>query len=199
MFGIPIYALQETVDDLKKRIPGCAYAAFNILKKGTYHVVNVGSVEYLVKPVEVNHDVPCVGFDITKRNRIHEDETRIFFATDFSSLKDEACFVKNLHQKVYDAIYIEANNTLNPTDFLDVYFPEEGKKEPRDAFHRMRSFHNHSNVDYIMSLFSRAGYSEENKFTEPVTLLHKSSYYYPEHPERVVELCKMVKITNPLY
>ncbi len=199
MQGIPIYALEETINKLKTD-PKYTYMAFNYLVKGVHHVIHAGNYDYYVLAEAVNHDVPCVGFDIIRRDRISAtDEKRIFFATDFHTLKHEDRFIKNLRDKVYDAIYIEANNTLNPTDFMDIHFPEEGEKQPRDAFHRERSYHNHANVDYIRSLFVRAGYSEDNKFTEPVTLLHKSSYYYSFNPERVVELCKMVKITNPLY
>lgn len=198
MTGLPIYALEATAEKLMKD-PRFAYTAFNLIKAGEPIVVYASSVEYHVVPFDVNHDVPCVGFDITKRNRILEDETRIFWATDFNTLGYENGFIDNLRKKVYDAIYIEANNTLNQTDFMDVFFPEEGAKEPRDAFHRSRSFNTHCNVDYLIHLFTRAGYSERKKFTEPVTLLHKSSYYYPQNPDRVVDLCKMVNIINPLY
>lgn len=198
MFGMPIYALPFTIDKLQDD-PRFAYTAFTPLTLMKPTVINVGTVSYYVKAVPVKHDVPCVSFDIRKVCNETGDETRIFFGTDFSGISDEALFIAQLRDKIYDAIYIEANNTLNQQDFLDIYFPAEGEKEPKDAFHRTRSFNSHANVDYISHLFREAGYSEENKFTEPVTLLHKSSYYYPQNPERVVELCKMVKITNPLY
>lgn len=198
VFGLPFYALKETAEALQKK-PEYSYTAFQVLEtKNKYQFIN-NEHTYLISPVEMNHDVPCVGFDITRTNTETFEESRIFFATDFNSFEDEQRFVRNLKNKVYDAIYIEANNTLNPADFMDVYFPEEGEKAPRDEFHRRRSYQNHSNVDYILGLFKQAGYNEENKFTEPVTLLHKSSYYYPQNPERVVELCKTVKITNPVY
>ena len=198
MSGMPIYALPETIEKLQENMR-FAYTAFTPLERFKEVVIPTPDATYYVVPIPVNHDAPCVAFDIRKVSKESFDEERIFFGTDFNTLGEEGEFVRHLKDKTYDAIFIEANNTLNETDFLDVYFPEDGKKEPKDAFHRLRSFRNHSNVDYIRSLFSKAGYSEFNKFTEPVTLLHKSSYYYPQNPERVVELCKMVKITNPLY
>lgn len=198
MFGMPIYALPETITKLQSDMR-FAYTAFTPLERLKAVLINTTDATYYVLPVPVKHDAPCVSFDISKVCHDTMQTERIFFGTDFNKIEDETTFVKFLKDKVYDAIYIEANNTLNETDFMDIHFPEEGQKEPKDAFHRLRSFQNHSNVGYIMSLFERADYSEFNKFTEPVTLLHKSSTYYPQNPKRVVELCKMVKITNPLY
>lgn len=198
MFGMPIYALQATIDKLQMDAR-FAYTAFSVVQEHKTIVINVDNVSYYVNPLPVDHDAPCVSYDITKVCNETGAESRIFFGTDFVKIVDEDAFVNSLRDKVYDAIYIEANNTLNPTDFLDIYFPDGDDKQPKDAFHRTRSYQNHSNVDYIMSLFTRAGYSEENKFTEPITLLHKSSYYYPQNPERIVEFCKIAKITNPLY
>ena len=65
MLGIPIYALQSTVDKLRED-PRFAYTAFNIISEGVIPVIYVGSYEYHVIPVGVNHDAPCVGFDITR-------------------------------------------------------------------------------------------------------------------------------------
>lgn len=198
MLGMPIYALPETIEKLQTDMR-FAYTSFTPMERLVDVEIHVGPATYYVVPIPVKHDAPCVAFDILKVCSETGEQSRIFFGTDFNALQYEDVFIAKLKSKVYDAIYIEANNTLNETDFMDVYFPEEGTKEPRDAFHRLRSFRNHANVDYIRSLFSAAGYSEFNKFTEPVTLLHKSSHYYPQNPARVVELCKMVKIVNPIH
>ena len=198
MQGLPIYALPKTIEMLQKQ-PRFMYTAFTPLTFGEAVTIKHNGYTYYVKPVPVKHDVPCTAFDITKWGEDVGGFERIFFGTDFNTIVDEELFINELRNKSYDAIYIEANNTLNPTDFFDVYFPEEGEKTPKDAFHRSRSFQNHANVDYIASLFIRAGYSEDNKFTEPVRLLHKSSFYYSYNPERVVNLCKIAKIVNPIH
>lgn len=193
--GMQIFAIQQTIDALRKNIK-YAYTIFNEIEDEKFYRVLSKTHEYVFRPVKVNHDAPCVAFDITRRSLDATESERIFFATDFNSFTDEARFVKNLKDKVYEALYIEANNTLNPADFVDIYFSDGAL--PKDEFHRRRSFQTHCNVDYLISLFKRAGYSPDNKFTEPVTLLHKSSSYYAFNPERVVELCKMVKIVNPI-
>ena len=196
--GLQVYAIQYTIETLRRNMK-YAYMVFNEIEDEKFYKVLSDTHEYVFRPVKVNHDVPCVGYDITRRDFDGMESKRIFFATDFNTLTDEARFVKNLKDKVYDAIYIEANNTLCAGDFMDVYFnDDEIVKLPKDEFHRRRSFQTHCNVDYLISLFRRAGYSPENRFTEPVTLLHKSSTYYAYNPERVVELCKMVKIVNPI-
>lgn len=187
--GKLIYCTVETADKLAEKFP---YVAFNIVKTGKR--LDVG--DYHVVPFEVKHDAPCVGFEVFSKDY----SEHILFATDFNAFEEETekRFVDFLKDKRFDAIYIECNNTLNPADFHDVYF-HEGDKPPRDEFHRRKSFQNHCNVDYLISLFKRAGYSEENRFAEPVTLLHKSSRYYQQHVERLVELAKICNVVNPFY
>lgn len=162
------------------------------------HILITGSLNrvadrYVVKPLELIHDAPCVGYDIA--NCV--DSTRILFCTDFNRFADEAYIIKNLKDKVYDAIYIECNNTLDPTSLMDVWFCYGD--EPKDEFHRRKSLKNHCSATYLASLFGRAGYNENNRFTEPVTLLHKSSYYYQNNQTELVKLCKIANIINPLY
>jgi hypothetical protein len=195
MAGLPTYALPETIEKLQA-MPRFAYTPFTPVTVGRSTVIRSGEITYYVSPVAVKHDAPCVAYDIAKVCAEVGTMERIFFGTDFSKIVDEKAFIKHLADKTYDALYIEANNTLDPTNFIDVFFHED--KPPKDSFHRERSYNNHTNVDYLIWLFREAGYSEWLKFSEPVTLLHKSSYYYPQNPERVVELCKMVNIRNPI-
>lgn len=189
MGGKPIYCTQETADKLADKWP---YVAFNIIDAPL--IFENGDVRYYVKPYHLKHDAPCVGFEIQRG-----DGGVIFYATDFNEIMNEEVFVRNLRLREYDAIYIECNNTLSPVDFHDVYFHAEDEKPPRDEFHRRKSFQNHCNADYLISLFRRAGYSEQNRFAEPVTLLHKSSFYYQKNVERIAELAKICNVINPLY
>lgn len=193
MGGRPVYCTQETASKLFAKFP---YVAFNIIEPDVTFKVKDSMNTYFITPVLLKHDAPCVGFEIVRTGGY--DDKRIFFATDFNEMVDEETFVRKLKRKEYDAIYIECSNTLNPADFYDVYF-HEGDKPPKDEFHRRKSFQNHCNVDYLVGLFTRAGYSAENRYTEPVTLLHKSSYYYMQHVERIAELSKIAFITNPMY
>ena len=185
--GLPVYCTQETADKLVEKFP---YVAFNIIEPGkrldleTYHVV----------PFLLNHDAPCVGYEVFN----NDYSECILFATDFNSFETETekRFIRKLKNKEYDALYIECNNTLTAGDFDDVYFGEG--KPPRDEFHRRKSFQNHCNVGYLRSLFERAGYSATNRYAEPVTLLHKSSFYYQQNVDSIVELCKVANVINPL-
>lgn len=136
-----------------------------------------------MRPINVKHDIPCIGFDIT-----HDGE-RILYATDFNAFREE------IDVRDYTALYLECNNTLTPEDFADLYFTEE---KPKDEFHRRKSYHNHCNVGYLRMLFERAGFSEDNPCDIPLTLLHKSTYYYHAHPEEIVKLCKIANVQNPL-
>lgn len=189
--GLPIYCTQATVDKMRAKFP---YTAFNLLEPNQQ--INIGTCEgqYIITPVEVTHDAPCVGFNIVRIADLDRDEEAIFFATDFNSIVCESWFIDCLRSKVFDALYIECNNTLMPGDFDDVYF---GETVPKDEFHRRKSYENHCNVGYLISLFKRAGYNETNRFTEPVTLLHKSSYYYSQNAKRIAELCLIANIINP--
>lgn len=198
MVGLPIYAMPETIDILKG-MPRFTYMPFTPLNVDRPTLIRAEDNDYYVSVVPLKHDVPCVGFDIARINLLTTKTERIFFATDFNAIKNETGFIRSLRDKHYDAIYIEANNTLNPADFIEVFFQEDGESKPKNSFHRERSFRTHANVDYLIHLFTKAGYSETNRFTEPVTLLHKSSYYYPQNPERIVELCKIAKIVNPIH
>lgn len=191
--GLPIYCLQETADKLMEKYP---YTAFNTVEPNKQVEICTLFSKYIIIPKLMRHDAPCVGYDIT---RIEDDVpyARIFFATDFNSMVDEDDFIRALRDKRYDAIYIECNNTLSAGDFHDVYFGEG--KPPKDEFHRRKSYENHCNIGYLITLFNKAGYNETNRFTEPVTLLHKSSYYYAKNPNRVATLCKIANVVNPLF
>jgi hypothetical protein len=184
--GLPVYCTQATADRLAVKFP---YVAFNVIPYDGFFNVE----EYRIEAVRLKHDAPCVGFDI-----MHGDE-RIFFATDFNEIVCDTWFVRNLKNKRYDAVYIECNNTLSPADFFDVYFHDEDSKPPKDEFHRRKSFQNHCNADYLIGLFTQAGYTAENRFAEPITLLHKSSFYYLKDVSRIAELCKIANVKNPMY
>lgn len=185
--GLPVYALPETAERLiRTKYP---YIAFSELSP--YEQVFVKDYQYIIQPILLKHDVPCVGFDITR-----SDYVRILWATDFNAFVDEDSIIQSLKDKVYDHIYIECNNTLSPIDMLRLDYPED-EKEPKEAFHMTRSFRNHCNADYLIGLFTRAGYSEHNRFTEPVTLLHKSTYYYQSNVNRIGKLMKIINVTNP--
>lgn len=187
--GMPIYATAETAQRLlDTKFPYLTFSVFNMEEALCINE------RYYVFPVPLNHDVPCVGFDITDV----ETYTRILYATDFNSFVDESYIIGLLQEKKFDALYMECNNTLDVTSFHDVYFPENGVP-PKDAFHRKKSFENHCNASYLESLFRRAGYNESNRFTEPVTLLHKSSYYYQHDQTKLVALAKIANITNILF
>lgn len=193
--SVPIYCTAETGSRLLQgKFP---YFTFNRMPNGAI-VLEMNGVFYMIMTWLLKHDAPCVGYDITKLSECGENE-RIFFATDFNAIVDEERFVGQLKDKTFDALYIECNNTLTPADFHDVYFPEEGTDLPRDEFHRRKSYENHCNVNYLISLFQRAGYSPIRRFTEPVTLLHKSSYYYMRNVERIADLVAIANVKNPLY
>lgn len=187
--GIPIYAGRATSEAIAQKWP---FLAVNILEceddglpNPTYRLPYDATPgdEYFVRPINVKHDVPCIGFDIT-----HDGE-RILYATDFNAFREE------IDVRDYTALYLECNNTLTPEDFADLYFTEE---KPKDEFHRRKSYHNHCNVGYLRMLFERAGFSEDNPCDIPLTLLHKSTYYYHAHPEELVKLCKIANVQNPL-
>lgn len=194
-----LFCLHETAEKLYAKNP---YITPNCIIPGRAVPIFVpqdgvtADAEYTVLPINVKHDAPCVGFDISKQIYGGEVE-RILFTTDFNSIVDEMSVVRALREKRYDEVYIECNNTICYDDLIDVYFPADGEKPPKDEFHRRRSYENHCNVGYLISLFERAGYSEQNRFTEPVTLLHKSSFYYHQNVERIVDLCKIANIRNP--
>ena len=186
MGGLPVYCTQTTADALREKFP---YVAFNVCVENDNFYVG----DYSVHLSPLKHDASCIAFDILNT----KTEKRIYWASDFSEIINVEHFIIFLRSKAFDAIYIECNNTLSPADFADVYFYDE--KPPRDEFHRRRSFHNHCNADYLISLFQRAGYSTQNRCETPVTLLHKSSYYYLQNVERIAELAKICNVINPLY
>lgn len=191
-----LYCLHETAEQLRKKNP---YLSPTEVTPGQSIVIcdGVGKGMYNVTPFSVNHDCPCVGYDIIRRgHRSGEHEKRILFATDFSSIVDEAYIVDGLRARMYDAVYIECNNTLGYNDFIDIYFPEADEQVPKDDFHRRRSYQNHCNAGYLIGLFKKAGYSERNRFPNPVTLLHKSSFYYLSNVDYIVELDKVANIVN---
>jgi len=187
--GLAVFATEKTQKALLEKHP---YVTFNTIEPN--EVLRFDG--YVIRVVPLKHDVECMGFEIYSL----ETQEKIFFATDFNEIVDETTFINSLKWKNYNALYIECNNTLSAVDFVDELFTEAfGTSVPKDSFHKNRSFRNHSNADYITSLFERAGYSENNRFTEPVHLLHKSKTYYPHAPEKIVKLCKIANIINPIY
>lgn len=194
MVGMSVFCSELCAMKLKEKHP---YMQLNIMKENFMYGFSDGDCTYYVTSKGLKHDAPCVGFDITKVKEGEMPE-RIFFATDFNEIVERDWFVRQLRNKEFDALYIECNNTLSILDFNDVYFVDENEKPPKDEFHRRKSFENHCNVEYLIELFEDAGYSAENRFTEPVTLLHKSSYYYLNNIDRIVELTRIANIINPL-
>ena len=182
--GLPVYCTQATADNLSDKFP---YVVFNIFTD----TFSVGRYNVLAYPLV--HDAPCVAFDIIDT----DTDKRILWASDFSRIEHDSIIVARFRNCNYDAIYIECNNTLNVSAFADIYFYDD--KPPRDEFHRRRSFKNHCNADYLISLFKRAGYSGQNRCATPVTLLHKSSYYYQHNVARIAELTKICNVINPFY
>lgn len=181
--GLPLYCTQETYNTLKSS-GRFAYLEPSIIEPFVKYRFEFSGDEFYVTAIPLKHDVPCVGFDI------EHDGERVFFATDFNEILDPDFDVRN-----YTEIFIECNNTLAPSDIEELHFFED--KAPKDAHHRAKSFNNHCNVNYLMSLFTRAGFSESNKCETPVTLLHRSSYYYMTYWERIIELCKVANVRNP--
>ena len=181
--GIPIYCTRETYNAMQAS-GKFAYLEPSIIEPFTKYRFDFDGEVFYITAIPLKHDVPCVGFDI------EHDGERIFFATDFNEIFDPDFDVRN-----YTALYIECNNTLAPSDIEELHFFEDSA--PKDAHHRSKSFNNHCNVSYLMSLFTRAGFNEDNKYENPVTLLHRSSYYYMTYWERIIELCKIANVRNP--
>lgn len=180
--GIPLYCTQETYDALK-RTGKFAYLEPSIIEPNVKYRFDLSGEIFYVTAIRLKHDVSCVGYDI------EHDGERIFFGTDFSEIIDD------FDVRDYTEIFIECNNTLTISDMYAIDFDEE---KPKDAFHRNRSYHNHCNINYLMSLFTRAGFSEDNPCDIPVTLLHRSSYYYWTNASRIEKLCNIANIVNPL-
>ncbi len=199
--GLPIYCTYEVGAKVCEKWP---YIALHPVDKDKTFEYETTRAIYRITPISVNHDAPCVAFDIHKfpdnipvvLGAYDSSPKRILFATDFSSFDSDERIVFMLQDKLYDAMYIECNNTLSVADLADIYV-HEGDKPPKDEFHRRKSFRNHCSVDYLIQLFERAGYSEDNPCPIPTVLLHKSSYYYGAHPERLEALCRIANILNP--
>lgn len=191
--GLPTYCTPETADRLAQKWP---FLAFSSLTPGDVKVLCSNEFQYTIKIIPLRHDVPCVGFEIQRcaRSEYAEPQT-ILWLTDFNEIVDEKYIIRALRDKRFDHIYIECNNTLSTGDMMDLFFTDE---VPRDEFHRRKSYQNHCNVEYLIGLFTRAGYTPDRRYELPVTLLHKSSYYYLNHSERIVELCKLANVINPL-
>ena len=193
--GIPLYATAATAAKLQEKWP---YMGFNILTPNDPLTLRRGvGATYYVIPIELKHDVPCVGFDITCVPD-RGDETRILWLTDFCQIVNEEVVIENLRKRVYDHVYIECNNTLTQTDILDCYISDDDTPLPRDEYHRRKSFQNHCNISYLESLFTRAGFTKEKRYVDPVTLIHKSTYYYHANVERLLTLCTIANVINPL-
>lgn len=173
--GFPIYMTEPTANALLKKY---CYTRVRLLSIDWWYDIG----KYKVRPIELKHDVPCVGYDIK-----NDKGERILFATDFNSI------ITPIDVRDYTALYLECNNTLNVTDLQDAYF---GETLPKDEFHRRKSFANHCNVDYLVSLFERAGFSEQNPCKIPLTLLHKSSYYYGANLDKLNKLTAIANVCN---
>jgi len=181
-FGFPIYCSEHTAKKLGEKYEP---HKFNIIEPDHPFVLNTVQGWYTIRPLELQHDVPCLGFDIERRG-----DGRILFATDFYRIKSGICLAD------YDALYIECNNTLSEGNMLAVFF---GDDPPKDAFHRKKSYQNHCNVSYLIGLLKKQGYSKENRYEKPITLLHKSSFYYEANIERISELIEIANVINPNY
>lgn len=196
--GIPLYATAETAAKLQEKWP---YMRFNILTPNEVLEMKRGDgTTYYVKPVEVVHDAPCVGFDITCVPS-DGDEKRILWLTDFCRIteSEEPTIIYNLRKRAYDRVFIECNNTLTLIDLLDCYIADDDDTPlPRDEYHRRKSYQNHCNVSYVEKLFRLAGFNEEKKYVDPVMFIHKSSYYYHSNVSTIARLCKFINISNPL-
>lgn len=193
--GIPLYATAATAAKLQEKWP---YMRFNILTPNDPMTLRQATgATYYVTPIEVKHDVPCVGFDITCVPDVG-DETRILWLTDFNSIVPEQVVVDNLRKRVYDHVYIECNNTLSSIDLLDCYISDDDTPLPRDEYHRRKSYQNHCNACYLESLFKRAGFTQDRRYADPVTLIHKSSYYYHANVELIANICSIANVVNPL-
>lgn len=143
-------------------------------------------IRYEIRPITLVHDITCVGYDITAISRSRS--RRMLYATDFRE------FAEPVMLAGYDCLYLECNNTLRPSDISETYL---GDDRPKDSFHRQRSWSNHCNVHYLIDLFRRAGFSERKPCDVPLTLLHKSSYYYDAHPDDLRVLRKIANVMNP--
>ena len=160
--GIPCYTTPEIAERLSAKFP---FMQFQTLRADGPNVLVLADRQYTITPVALKHDVPCVGFDIKCESE------RILYATDFSQIVDPV----NLSD--YTQLFLECNNTLDYADMSELFFDDT---VPRDEFHRRRSFYNHCNVSYLRSLIVR-----DKAFDVPLTLMHKSSYYYEKHPEKI--------------
>jgi hypothetical protein len=188
--GLPIYCSTAAADTLNIKYS----ITFNAFESGDILSQKNGEYQYRIEVIELKHDAPCHGFDITRFKNGALD-SRILWLTDFNTIVDEEIIIERLREGVYTHLYVECNNTLTLEDINEIYI---GDEIPKDEFHRRKSFQNHCNVQYLIKLFSRAGFSNENRCNVPLTLLHKSSYYYTYNPERIVELCLIANVKNPL-
>lgn len=176
--GLSIASAETVIDSMEKQFP---YTDFTRLRCDKTYKFRLNGSDYFIRLVRLQHDAACVGYDITC------DGERVLFATDFVEILDEI----NLND--YTALYLECNNTLDHTDLTDIYFTEDAK--PKDEFHRRRSYRNHCNADYLIGLIERSGGIGDI----PLTLLHKSSYYYNAHPEKIERLCEIANVVNPVF
>lgn len=198
--GVPIMCLPETADALREKFP---YTAFNVIEP--YQEIalecnnNNNNNRYYIQILPVVHDVPCMGFVISKQ--VGSTFNRILYLTDFSRLAQETehFVTQYLRDKLLDHVFIECNNTLLPGDMLDCYVNFEGSDSarPKDDYHRRRSLRNHCSASYLIDLFRNAGYAEDNSCSVPVTLLHKSQSYYGANPKLIDTLSRVANITNP--
>lgn len=160
------------------------------------------NIHYEIQPVEMEHDVPCLGWYVTKWNGGTVE--RIFFATDFVAFKfneDYTRFKNYLREGVLDAIYIEGNHSLSVADLVDVFFGEDENGEPvvpKDEFHRRRCLRAHCSLGWLIHTLEEAGFAEDRRCMIPITLLHKSKSYYANNPDTIIKLAKIANIQNPL-
>lgn len=158
--------------------------------------LDFGDGRYKIATIQLRHDVPCVGFDITYTPRLLDKKTRILWLSDFSRIIDAKHIEWCLKAEVYDELFIECNNTLSMDDMLEDMFADQ-PADPTESRHKERAFNTHFSAAKMLSLFRSAGFSEEKPCPVPLTLLHKSSKYYDSNAEVISKLCKIANVQNP--
>lgn len=193
---LPDYPLQqilctEEVAEQVKKVH--SYARF---KTDLNFRLDFGDGCYEISTVRLRHDVPCVGFDITFTPTLLSEKTRILWLSDFSAIVDVQHIEWCLGAEIYKELFIECNNTLSMDDMLEDMFADQ-PADPMEGRHKERAFSTHFSAAKMLSLFRRAGFSEEKPCPTPLTLLHKSSKYYDPNAEVISRLCKIANVQNP--
>lgn len=193
---LPDYPLQQILctEEVAEQVKEVhRYARF---KTDLHFRLDFGDGCYKISTVQLRHDVPCVGFDITFTPRLLGERTRILWLSDFSVIVDARHIEWCLKAGVYNELFIECNNTLSMDNMLDDMFAGQ-PEDPVEGLHKERAFNTHFSAAKMLSLFRSAGFSEEKPCPTPLTLLHKSSKYYDPNAEVIFKLCKIANVQNP--